>query len=424
MDTLTSILVFVVLLQSAASHSIKEHFGTSRPYEPGDRAPVSPPDNYTVVGISSVGRHGSRFPTEKTIAGFAKLHEFLASHRDKLREKWMKEWTPGFDVDQSGVLTSRGASELIGIGERMAERFGDVLQPYNPNVVVSTCTYKPRTCQSGVAFGLGAIGEAGFRVSPWAVTEDSTGRELRFFETCPAYVNKVDNNDTAFSQLDSLKATVYARIAPKIARATGLPADKLVKGNRITKMWDLCVWDTLVHSSKAGQEGWCSLFDADDAEDMELAGDLKKWIECGYGVPLSYRVAAPLLQAIVSHLDDLAAGRSHVRARLRFAHGETVVPLLALLGLYRDEVPLAEMTSRQREGRQWRMSKIGRMATNVFFLLATAGDGREPLVQVLHDESPVVLARAGCHREWCPLSAIKEGYSAELSIDFDKLCEQ
>eukprot|EP00727_Mastigamoeba_balamuthi_P013941 m51a1_g917 putative histidine acid phosphatase superfamily protein (101) ;mRNA; r:150745-151047 len=98
------------------------------------------------------------------------------------------------------------------------------------------------------------------------------------------------------------------------------------------------------------------------------------------------------------------------------------MPLLALLGLYRDEVPLtASMTQAQMEARQWRTSRISPMATNVLFVLATSKDS-EPLVQVLHNESPVVLAQGGCAEVWCPLAQIKMGYAEALATDFEALC--
>eukprot|EP00727_Mastigamoeba_balamuthi_P000728 m51a1_g10652 hypothetical protein (433) ;mRNA; f:48726-50168 len=414
----------------ASSDDLAEHFGTSTPYRPGDQHPVRAPDNYTVVGLSSIGRHGSRYPTAGKIKGFKKLQAFLAANSNVLTKRWMRGWTPDYDAAYDGVLWKRGASELMGIGERIAEYYGDVITPYNPNTVVSTCTY------SGVAFGLGALGVSEFKSSPWAVNEDTAGRELRFFENCAAYVNGVDENETTYAPLRAYQASVYDRIAPKIAPQTGLSIEQLKQADRIETMWNLCVWDTLVHGDsdddddddkrgdkkKGNKSEWCGLFDAEDAEAMELADDIEKHLQCGYGVRLSHRVAAPLLQAIVRHLDDLAAGRTGVRARLRFAHAETVMPLLALLGLYRDDVPLTSMTPAQRQARLWRTSRISPMATNVFFVLATAADGREPLVQVLHNEAPVALRPAGCSRAWCPLSAIKAAYADALATDFDKLC--
>eukprot|EP00727_Mastigamoeba_balamuthi_P009884 m51a1_g5518 hypothetical protein (430) ;mRNA; r:409101-410484 len=397
------------------------HFGTGTPYTPGTTEPYPAPENYTVVALSSVGRHGSRYPTAGKVKSFKKVETLLTANRAALLPSWMKTWTNDFDSTYDGVLCSRGAQELMGIGSRIASYYDEVILPYNPNTVVATCTFKPRTAQTAVAFGLGALRMSGFRYSPFAANEDSTGRELRFFEECTAYVNSVEDNDTAQAPLTAYQTATYAKLAPKLATKTGLTTAQLLSGSMVQNFWDLCVYETLVHGRRVGMNGWCSLFDLSDAKAMEFADDIDKYINCGYGNKLSYMDAVPLLKAIVAHLNDVVAGGT-VRARLRFAHAETVMPLLALLGLYHDEVPLsATMTQAQMDARVWRTSEISKMGTNVFFVLATSKTGA-PLVQVLHNESPVVLTAAGCTSVWCPLSTIKTGYAAALATDFDTLC--
>eukprot|EP00727_Mastigamoeba_balamuthi_P013841 m51a1_g908 hypothetical protein (426) ;mRNA; f:109232-110590 len=418
---LVALLALSLAAASRCSRDLTPHFSTTTPYAPGAYPPAPAPEGYTVVGLSSINRHGSRYPTAGKIKSFQKLEAFLDENRGSLALQWMREWRCSYDPQLEGVLWSRGTRELRGIGSRIAELYPDVLLPYNPNTVVSTSTYKPRTSQSSIAFGLGAIKAYGFNEMTWSVNEDQTGRELRFFEKCSAYINGVEDNATVAAQISEYQQRAYSAIAPKLAAATGLPVAKLLEKDRVQVMWDLCLWDSSVHGRWRGANGWCSLFDESDAAALEFGEDLDKYLNCGYGVSLSYRIAAPLLQAVVKHLDDLVAG-GPVRARLRFAHAETVMPLLALLGLYRDDVPLAaSMTQAQMEARQWRTSRISPMATNVFFVLATSKDG-EPLVQVLHNESPVVLAQGGCADVWCPLAQIKRGYAEALATDFDALC--
>eukprot|EP00727_Mastigamoeba_balamuthi_P013952 m51a1_g918 putative histidine acid phosphatase superfamily protein (430) ;mRNA; r:179550-181128 len=428
---LPALLVLVALAAAPLAAAKKDHtdltghFATGTPYSPG-RIPASrAPTGYTVVGLSSVGRHGSRYPTSGTIKHIRKLGEYLEEHSDELSLKWMRKWRADerYDPELEGVLVERGTQELVGIGSRVTEQYASVLLPYNPNSVVSSATYKPRTCQSSIAFGLGAIKADGLKKMTWGVSEDAIGKELRFFDKCAAYLRDVVGNATLNAELRAYQDRAYAAVAPKLSAKTGISVKHLLKKDRVQTMWDLCVFDTLVYGDDEAASGWCSLFDEADAKALEFAEDLEKYLMSGYGVPLSYHIAAPLLQSIVKHLDELAAG-SPVRARLRFAHCETVVPLLALLGLYRDEVPLtASMTQEQMDARVWRMSQIGKMATNVFFVLATSKDG-EPLVQVLHNESPVVLAQVGCTDVWCPLSEIKKGYSRALDFNFDMICSK
>ena len=52
----------------------------------------------------------------------------------------------------------------------------------------------------------------------------------------------------------------------------------------------------------------------------------------GYGIPLNYHMACPLASDIANSIAAAAhQAPSHYKADLRFAHAETVLPLLALL---------------------------------------------------------------------------------------------
>eukprot|EP00727_Mastigamoeba_balamuthi_P004101 m51a1_g13689 hypothetical protein (152) ;mRNA; f:1420-1963 len=127
---------------SNALHDLSHHFATGTPYSPGPLPPSPAPAGYAVVGLSSVNRHGSRYPTAGKIASCQGLEALLEGSRGALRLPWMREWRCGYDARLEGVLWSRGTRELRGIGSRTAQRYPGALLPYNPNTVVSTCTYR------------------------------------------------------------------------------------------------------------------------------------------------------------------------------------------------------------------------------------------------------------------------------------------
>lgn len=62
----------------------------------------------------------------------------------------------------------------------------------------------------------------------------------------------------------------------------------------------------------------------------------------GYGAPINYRMAQALLQDILESMEralaDWRGGSNKVPelARLRFAHAETIIPLLCTLGLFQE----------------------------------------------------------------------------------------
>eukprot|EP00727_Mastigamoeba_balamuthi_P003028 m51a1_g12722 hypothetical protein (175) ;mRNA; f:2681-3205 len=124
----------------ASSEDLSSFFSTAAPYTPGQRLPAPVPTGYVVAGLSSVARHGSRYPTAGKIRGCQQLESMLVERGDVLALPWMREWRCRWDPLLEGVLWPRGTRELRGIGSRVAELYPDALLPYNPNTVVSTST--------------------------------------------------------------------------------------------------------------------------------------------------------------------------------------------------------------------------------------------------------------------------------------------
>merc|ERR1711879_470758 len=92
-----------------------------------------------------------------------------------------------------------------------------------------------------------------------------------------------------------------------------------------------------------------------------------------------------------------------VKGKFRFAHAETIMPLVSILGLYKDSTPLmADWTEEQQENRQWKTSIISPFAANVQFILyECSGDF---MVKVLVNEVEQVLP--GCTDIYCGFEEI------------------
>ena len=91
------------------------------------------------------------------------------------------------------------------------------------------------------------------------------------------------------------------------------------------------------------QQEACSLFGSSDTRLLEWLDDNEHYALKGCGRNLNYAMATPLLKDI--HANLMQAARTHPRrsqrgwdakrAHLRFAHAETLEPLLCLLGFFR-----------------------------------------------------------------------------------------
>nr|POF07288.1 isoform 4 of multiple inositol polyphosphate phosphatase 1 [Quercus suber] len=76
---------------------------------------------------------------------------------------------------------------------------------------------------------------------------------------------------------------------------------------------------------------------------LEWTDDLELFILKGYGNSLNYQMEVPLLQDVLQAMEQAIKAQeekhapgSYEKARLHFAHEETVVPFSCLLGLFRE----------------------------------------------------------------------------------------
>lgn len=208
-------------------------------------------------------------------------------------------------------------------------------------------------------------------------------------------------------------------IARRMALRTGVDAAALGT-ETIRAMWLGCRAEVAAFDKS---DGWCTVFSRRDAELLEFGDDMHAYYVKGHGHALSTLCAQPLLADIVRHMDD-ASGNAGVEAgRLRFAHAETLLPLVALLGMHEDAKPLtADWSDEEIAARKWRTAEISPLAGNVALAQYKCGAGEERYVELVHNEA--VKAVPGCEEygRLCPLSRFKYLHKSTLEIDWDKVC--
>ena len=117
------------------------------------------------------------------------------------------------------------------------------------------------------------------------------------------------------------------------------------------------------------------------------------------------------------------------KAVLRFGHAETLLPLLALLGLHNDQPKLRAGNHEIHKNRQFKTSKISPFSSNVMFVLYecdedTVDDLRldKYMVQMLINETPEIIP--GCEHSFCSFNSFKSHYQHILdSCDFEDICK-
>ncbi|CAB4313686.1 unnamed protein product [Prunus armeniaca] len=357
-------------------------------------------------------RHGTRSPTKKRI----KELENLAAHLEVLLREaeeqnlsleklpvWLKGWkSPWKGKLKGGELIIQGEDELYDLGIRTRARFPNLFNDdYHLDVYAIKATQVPRASASAVAFGMGLFSGKGSlgpgRHRAFAVTSESRASDTMLSKKAP--------------QAESYKAGY-------------------------TSLWFLCKQEASLLNIV---DQACALFSPSEVSLLEWTDDLEAFILKGYGKSINYRMGVPLLedamqsmeQAIKAEEEKHAPG-SYEKARLSFAHAETVVPFSCLLGLFLDGSEFQKIQREQSlqlppmppQKRNWRGNTVAPFGGNNMLVLYScpANTSNKHFVRVLHNEHPIPMP--GCDgTDFCPLDMFKERIVApHLKHDYNSVC--
>ncbi|XP_048134634.1 multiple inositol polyphosphate phosphatase 1 isoform X2 [Rhodamnia argentea] len=444
-------MIFGTGSEAEEAFDVRKHFSTVTRYGvvkdvPNNAyVPSSVPDGCTPIHLNLVARHGTRSPTKKRMREL----ENLASHIQELvkdaEEKnlaqnvptWLRGWTsPWKGKVKGGDLISKGEDELYDLGIRSRERFPELFsQDYRSDIYTLKATQVPRAAASAVAFGMGLFSGKGTlgpgKHRAFAVTSESRASDilLRFHDCCENYKDFRKKQEPA---VDKLKEPVLDEITGAIASRYKLNFTR----QDTSSLWFLCKQEaSLLDITNQA----CALFNPDEVALLEWTDDLELFILKGYGKALNYRMGVPLLKDVVESMEEAIQANeekhppgSNEKARLRFAHAETVVPFSCLLGLFLEG---SEFEQIQREqplpfppkpphNRNWRGSIVAPFGGNNMLVLYScpANVSSKYYVQVLHNEHPTPMPGCG-GADSCPFEVFKEKIAApHLKHDYDALC--
>ncbi|KAJ9160375.1 hypothetical protein P3X46_025782 [Hevea brasiliensis] len=400
----------------------------------------------TPIHLNLVARHGTRSPTKKRMRELDRLASHLEGLIRDAKEQnlslqkvptWLLGWeSPWRDKLKGGELISKGEDELYDLGIRIRERFPDLFkEEYHPDVYPIKATQVPRASASAVAFGMGLFSEKG-SLGPghhraFAVSSESRASDivLRFYDCCESYKDFRKSQEPG---VDKLKEPILDEITAAIVSRYELNFTR----QDTASLWFLCKQEASLLDIT---DQACGLFNPSEVALLEWTDDLEVFILKGYGKSINYRMGVPLLEDVVHSMEEaikaqeeqLAPG-SYEKARLRFAHAETVVPFTCLLGLFLEqsefqkiqrEQPL-ELPPRPPHSRNWWGSTIAPFAGNNMLVLHScpANPSSKYFIQVLHNEHPITMP--GCNNsDFCPFEEFKEMIVApHLKHDYNTLC--
>ncbi|XP_044509303.1 multiple inositol polyphosphate phosphatase 1-like isoform X2 [Mangifera indica] len=404
------------------------------------------PDECTPIHLNLVARHGTRAPTKKRVRELDRLADHLEVLVREVQENclslekvpaWLRGWkSPWRGKLTGGELIGKGEDELYDLGIRIRERFPNLfIDDYHPDIYTLRATQVPRASASAVAFGMGLFSERGSlgpgRHRAFAVTSESRASDikLRFYDCCDNYKEFRTNQQPA---VNKLKEPTLDEITISLRKRYGLNFTR----QDISSLWFLCKQEASLLDIT---DQACGLFSPSEVALLEWIDDLEMFILKGYGESLNYQMGVPLLAEVVQSMEEAIMAKeekhtpgSYEKVRLRFAHGETVVPFTCLLGLFLER---SEFHQIQREetlqlppkppkSRNWRGSIVAPFAGNNMLVLYScpANFSNNYFVQVLHNEQPVPMP--GCDdTDFCPFDVFKERIVApHMKHDYNTLC--
>jgi hypothetical protein len=341
-----------------------------------------------------------------------------------------------------GELVSRGAGEMRGLGGRLAARFPDL---FGKRVFVRA-SRKDRAIDSAVAFfdGVRAAGNG----SQLGRLEAHIGQEedhiLRFFDSCEAY-----KDHKSYSVAEAASHPVVAEALTLVdAHVCSLGEGSLfspVCGDHaaLKVLWEACLWDSVLETPRAGRVSACDAFPTSRLrEAMETAQDVEAYLAKGPAYELNYLIACPSVREMLRFLAWNAQGdgrdddpeeevdqadeswwgylfgdfdmRKHADREHRggpgeahsvltyFAHAETLLPVLSLLGVMGKDPVLDDRASTLEQAmhnRTFRTSWLSPFGGNLVILQDTCHDGVWYRMEL--NERPVTVP--ACHgRSRCP----------------------
>ncbi|KAG0582348.1 hypothetical protein M758_3G051300 [Ceratodon purpureus] len=404
-----------------ANFDVREHISSSTSYAAGkgikygDDEVESTPEGCVPVHINLVARHGTRRPTKKRVKeleDFADRLRVLSAEAAKIQKEttslppaWINDWkSPWSDKWIGGELLPKGEEELYDMAQRYKIKYPEIFsEQYHPDVYPIIATQVGRSSASSVAFGMGMFAGQGTLGSgkqrAFSVITDTKGNDihLRFHDTCMAYK---ESKKLRKPKVAGWQSQVYELVAKAVQGRYRLA----LTAHDVTTLWLLCKNEASLLNIV---DRACGLFTAEEIELLEWADDLEMHHLKGYGEKLNYRMGVPLLDDVVKSMDRaMAADQSKTlveKARLRFAHAETIIPFSCLLGLFLEGTDITRVQSempldaplRPPQKRLWRGALVAPFAANTALVLhkcpADNGAGVKYLVQALHNEKPVMM---------------------------------
>ena len=367
---------------------IQKYAGTAMPYPYRTNSSVTFRDGMTPFYINHLGRHGARFPTSRKVLDKVEKVLVSAQQENGLTSEGMallsmiRRLSRLFD-GQWGKLSKLGETEQEGISGRMIRNYPQLFS--NSAKIEAIATYVPRSINSMDAFLSCMI-----RHNPALQVQRSEGKQynhiLRFFDLNKSYVNYKEKGDW----LPIYKAFVHKKISPvPIMKKFLLNPEQYL--DKEAEEFVMALFSIAAILPDTGTPiNLDGLFTIGEWDNYWQTQNLRQYMSKSsspIGRMLPVAIAWPLLSEFIHSADEVIKGKSDTRANFRFAHAETVIPFVALMGIEGTDVKVVVPDS---VSKYWKDYEIAPMAANVQWIFYH-DKAREIWVKFLLNEKEMTL---------------------------------
>ncbi|XP_072246981.1 multiple inositol polyphosphate phosphatase 1-like [Leuresthes tenuis] len=380
------------------------------------------------IHLTAIIRHGTRYPTNKNVKKMQKLYE-LVRNSATAKQSWLREiktqWKMWYTEEMDGRLVQKGVNDLKHLAIRLSKLFPSMIseEKLRGGLIKFITSSKHRCINSTLSFKAG-LTEL-WNIKDMEFDHDVNDALMRFFEQCTRYVQDVEKNPSALTEVDKFKqGPEMMRVQQKIADRLGVPYN-LITDDMAEAAFYLCAYEFAI---KTVNSPWCRLFDEVDAQVMEYAIDLKQFWKRSYGHDINSKSSCILFHDVFSRLDQAVAESKSDQpvteaVTVQVGHAETLLPLLTLLGFFKDSNTLMSTNYASQTQRSFRTSSMLPYAANLLLVLYDCGGG-DLRLQPLLNEKPVTFPGLNDRQASMPLyQDVREHYKDLLhGCDFETEC--
>ena len=382
-----AVLLFPVTFLLGQS-AIQKYAGTAMPYPSIKDLPVLNDEGMVPFYINHLGRHGARFPTSGKALERVKGVLILAEQEKRLTAQGRELLVTVLQLSEAfkgkwGELSTVGEQEQKEIAERMLSRYPEIFA--DSARVEAIATYVPRCISSMNAFLSGME-----KQDSSLVIKKSAGKQydalLRFFDLNKPYVCYKEKG--GWIPLYESFVQDKMSVAPVMKRIFLTYGQEIEQEDRefVMALFSIAAIlpDTGLSFDIKGifnDQEWCDYWQTQNLRQYLT----KSAAPIGNMLPVA--IAWPLLSEFIQTTEKAINGQSDNRANLRFAHAETVIPFVALMGIGETDIQIASSDS---VSAYWKDYEIAPMAANVQWVLYRDKNS-EVWIKVLLNEQEVSI---------------------------------